>query len=239
MLICKFIVKNIYNIAVLVNAIVISILFVLLTNTIQNASAHQKQLVSIGGKDYLFDAGNANEPIFVDDRSGVELFAYIPNATDPLSTDSNSTKPIQDLEKTLKVEVSAGDKKKVLNFEPIDKDPGHYIASFFPTVQTTYNYRIFGNISGIPVSLIWTCSPGSVNEDSIVSNSTVKISNDVERKAVVGGFSCPEQRSDASFPEPYTSNIEMNDKISTLEKEISQLQPNITNSTNLTKSNTK
>ena len=208
----------------------ISILFVLLASTMQNVNAHQKQLVSIGGKDYLFVVGSANEPVFIDDKSGVELFAYTPiNATDPLNSDSNSTIPIQDLEKTLKVEVSAGDQKKVLDFDPVEKDPGHYTATFFPTVQTTYNYRVFGNVSNIPISLVWTCSPGSVDEATVISNSSVKISDNVILKEVVGGFPCPEPRADSSFPEKYTSNVDMNNTITNLQKEISQLTQNTTN----------
>ena len=35
----------------------------------------------------------------------------------------------------LKVELAAGDKKKVLNFEPAYQNPGHYEASFLS------NYR--------------------------------------------------------------------------------------------------
>jgi hypothetical protein len=222
--------KYFSNFTVLLSsAIGIVLLFILLTSTAHNASAHQKQLISIGDKDYLFVVGNANEPVFIDDKSGVELFAYIPlNKTDLLSTDSNNTKPIEDLDKALKVEVSAGDKKKVLDFEPAEQDPGHYIATFFPTVQTTYNYRVFGNISNTPISLMWSCSPLSVDENTVVSNSTVKLSDNVIRKAVVGGFECPVTRSDKSFPEKYPPFAEMNNKITELQKEISS-QPSQSN----------
>ncbi len=201
-------------------------LFVLLVSLIHNVSAHQKQLVSINGKDYLFVVGSANEPVFVDDKSGVELFAYLPtNKSDPTSTDPNDTKPIQGLEKNLKVEVSAGNKKTVLDFDPQDKDPGHYIATFFPTVQTTYNYRVFGNISGTPISLTWSCSP--ISEDTVVSNSTVKISNGVVQKAVIGGFPCPEPRSDKSFPETYPTLADMNSKITQLSKDTGHSMTNM------------
>ena len=97
---------------VMFSTIGVTLLFVLLVSLIHNVSAHQKQLVSINGKDYLLVVGSANEPAFVDDKSGVELFAYLPtNKSDPTSTDPNSTKPIEGLEKNLKVEVSAGSKK--------------------------------------------------------------------------------------------------------------------------------
>ena len=229
--------KYFSNFTILSSAIGIVLLFMLLTSTVHNASAHQKQLFSIGGKDYLLVVGNANEPVFIDDKSGVELFAYIPlNKTDQLSTDPNNTKPVQDLDKSLKVEVSAGSQKKILDFEPDEDNPSHYVATFFPTVQTTYNYRIFGNISNTPVSLVWSCSPLSVSEDTVVSNSTLKLSDNVIRKAVVGGFGCPEPRDDKSFPEKYPPFAEMNNKITELQKEISSSQHGQNNTGNVTSS---
>ena len=217
------------NFTILSIAIGLVLLFMSLSSTVHNASAHQKQLVSIDGKDYLFVVGNANEPVFIDDKSGVELFAYVPiNTTDPLSTNPNNTKPVENLDQVLKVEVSAGSQKKVLDFEPDEDNPAHYIATFFPTIQTTYHYRIFGNISNTPISLNWSCSPISVSEDAVVSNSTVKISDNVIRKSIVGGFGCPEPRSDKLFPEKYPPFAEMNNKITELQKQtVSQSGKNI------------
>ena len=45
----------------------------------QIAHAHQIQLFNIGGKDYLFVVGSVNEPVFIDDKSGVDFFAYTPD----------------------------------------------------------------------------------------------------------------------------------------------------------------
>ena len=61
------------------------LLFTSLAN-MQFALAHQSQLFTIGDKDYLFEVGSLNEPVFVDDKSGVEFAAYWPNATDPLNS---------------------------------------------------------------------------------------------------------------------------------------------------------
>ena len=82
---------------------------------IQNvAFAHQRQLFTIEDKDYLFVVGSIGEPVFVDDKSGVEFRAYWPDPSDPANSQANGTRPIEGLENMLKVEIAAGDKKKVL-----------------------------------------------------------------------------------------------------------------------------
>jgi hypothetical protein len=78
----------------------------------------------------LFVIGSQNEPVFVDDKSGVDFFAYTPDHKDPLNSFANGSKPIEGLEKMLKVEISAGAKKKVLALEPAFREPGHYEAAF-------------------------------------------------------------------------------------------------------------
>ena len=187
------------------------------TGILQNmAFAHQRQLFIIGDKDYLFVVGSIGEPLYVDQKSGVELFAYWPDPSDPVNSQANGTKPIEGLESMLKVDVSAGDKNRTLDFEPAFRDPGHYEASFFPTVETTYNYTVFGNINGTAFNATWTCSPGG-GESVVSDNSTVEISPNVTRKSIMGGFGCPQPVSDAGFPEPMMSNQEIVKKLSELE----------------------
>jgi hypothetical protein len=186
--------------------------------------AHQKQLYTIGNDKFLFAAGFLNEPVYVDDKSGVDLYAYTPDPKDPMSTDSNSTKPIEELQDSLKAEISAGPKIKVLDLEPDEEQPGHYTASFIPDVETTYKFRIFGNLSGSPISIDFSCSPGAVSEDTIISNSTEKISDTVTRNGVVGGYECPAPRSDGAFPEPILSNVDIGKKISEIENRISAME---------------
>jgi ABC-type sugar transport system substrate-binding protein len=54
-----------------------AILLLFSTGILQNvAFAHQRQLFTIGDKDYLFVVGSIGEPLYVDQKSGVELFAY-------------------------------------------------------------------------------------------------------------------------------------------------------------------
>jgi hypothetical protein len=195
------------------------LLFTSVANT-QFALAHQRQLFTIGDKDYLFVVGSMNEPVFVDDKSGVELFAYWPNASDPVNSQANGTRPIEGLEKMLKVEISAGDKNKTLDFEPAFRDPGHYEAPFFPTVETTYNYRLFGDINGTAFNATWTCSPAGGEKTPISDNSTVQLSG-VTRKSIIGSFGCPLPRTDAGFPEPYMSNVEIQEMLSRSENSTS------------------
>jgi hypothetical protein len=188
------------------------------TDILQNvAFAHQRQLFTIGDKDYLFVVGSIGEPLYVDQKSGVELFAYWPDPSDPVNSQANGTKPIEGLEKMLKVDVSAGAKNKTLDFEPAFRDPGHYEASFFPTVETTYNYTVFGNINDTDFRATWTCSPGGGEAIPISDNSTVEISPNVTRKSIMGGFGCPLPVSDAGFPEPMMSNQEIVKKLAELE----------------------
>ena len=181
------------------------------------AFAHQRQLFTIGDKDYLFVVGSAGEPVFIDDKSGVEMFVYKPDPADPMNSSANGTMPIEGLEKNLKVEVTAGNKSKIFDLEPAFRDPGHYEAPFFPTIETTYSYRIFGDINGTSFDTTWTCTPGGGEAKPISDNSTLKISDDVTRKGIMGGFGCPESREDASFPEIYISNNEIVKRLDKLE----------------------
>ena len=188
------------------------------TGILQNmVFAHQRQLFTIGDKDYLFVVGSIGEPLYVDQKSGVELFAYWTDPSDPVNSQANATKPIEGLEKMLKVDISAGDKNRTLDFEPAFRDPGHYEASFFPTVETTYNYTVFGSINGTTFNSTWTCSPGGGESEPISDNSTVEISPNVTRKSIMGGFGCPLPISDAGFPEPMMSNQEIVKKLAELE----------------------
>lgn len=202
----------------LLGAFAITATILVSSTGIQNvAFAHQRQLFTIGDKDYLFVVGSLNEPIFVDDKSGVDFAAYWPNATDPLNSDANGTRPIEGLEKMLKVEISAGNKNKTLDFEPAYGEPGNYEAPFFPTVETTYNYTLFGDINGTAFRATWTCNPAGGESEPMSDNSTVQISEGVTRKGLTGGFGCPQSKTDAGFPEPFMSNNEIANKLEQLE----------------------
>lgn len=174
---------------------------------VQFVSAHESRLYSIGNQDYWITVGSINEPVFVDDESGAEAFIRIADPTNPLDSNANGTKTVDGLEKTLKFEISAGDKKKVFEIEPAFNESGHYEAVFYPTIETTYNYRLFGTINNVTVSLDYQCqtAEGEGKQD----NSTKQISDGVIQKAQRGGFGCITSRADVSFPESYISNNEL------------------------------
>jgi hypothetical protein len=189
-------------------------------SVIPQAFAHERQLYTIAGQDYLFVVGSLNEPIFVDDKTGVYLRVLTPDPNDPMNSNANGTAPVEGLEETLQVELGAGNVTKVLQFEPVFGEPGTYDAPFYPTVATTITYRIFGTINNTPVDLTFTCSPAGEAGD-VADNSTVQISEGVVRKGIEGGYGCPAPLTDVGFPEPFVSNNEI---VTTLEQLQSQIQ---------------
>lgn len=175
------------------------------------ASAHERDTFKIGGNLYVLTVGSLNEPFVVDSISGVDL--RVKRLPGPAGGDAGKAAgqgtPVSGLEQTLKVELAAGSKKETLAFEPSDEAPGAYAATFIPTVQTTYSYRIFGTIENSAVDVTFTCAAGEVSETA-EDNSQVKVSETVTRTHKVGAFGCPASRKGMGFPEPSLSSYELN-----------------------------
>src|SRR5688500_7582468 len=131
----------------------------------QNIFGHESRLYTIGNQDYWITVGSMNEPVYVDDKSGAETFIRMADPENPLDRNANGTKMIDGLEKTLKFEISAGDKKKILEIEPAFKDPGHYEAVFYHKIETTYNYRLFGTINNVCISIYFKYNIAEVAGD--------------------------------------------------------------------------
>lgn len=163
--------------------------------------AHERQLFSIGGTDYLFVVGSLNEPIVVDDKTGVDLRILIADPTDPTNTKAPGAKPATGLESALKVELIAGERKKVFDLAPAYNDPGAYRAVFFPTIETTYTYRVFGTLHGTEVNLPFTCNPAG-HVAAPEEKTEVVLENGVVRKFKAGQFGCPLAKGEMGFPEP-------------------------------------
>ena len=175
------------------------------------ASAHEHDTFKIADKYYLLTVGSLSEPFIVDNISGVDLrVSQVPGpGSSGASKATGKGSPVTGLEQTLRVELAAGDKKETLSFDPSAKDPGAYAASFIPTVQTTYSYRIFGTISGSAVDLTFTCVAGEVSETA-EDNRQLNVSDTITRLNKVGAFGCPVPRKSMGFPEPALSSYELN-----------------------------
>jgi len=197
------------NIHLMLVGVIITI-SMLAAPVLQMSYAHQSALFNINGKDYLFEIGSANEPIFVDDKTNVVLEAVWPNATSPTDFEANGTEPITGLENILRVEILAGDKNMISNLEPAYGEIGSYESdTFYPTVPTTFDYRLFGTINGTNFDVTFSCTPEGEQRTS--DNSTVDISENVVRKALMGGYGCPQDRT--GFPEPYISQYELSQEL--------------------------
>lgn len=169
----------------------------------QTALAHERQVFRIENKDYLFIVGSLNEPAYVDDKSGVDLRVLAADPSDPGNSSSVNAKPIEGLDKTLKVEVSAGDKKKIFPLAAAYKNPGTYTAAFYPTVHTTFSYRFFGTINDTPVDMTFTCAaPATATPED---KTVVSVSQGVNRILKAGAFGCPLEKTDAGFPDSSAS----------------------------------
>ncbi len=169
------------------------------------ASAHEVQVFEIGGEEYQFVVGSLNEPVVVDDKTGVHLSVTMPEHAGMAANDHHGAAgAVEGLEDTLQVEISAGDAKKVLNLAPIHGEAGAYRAPFYPTVATTYSYRFFGTINETPVDLTFSCNPaghGTAEEDT----TEVEVSDGVTRISKTGSFGCPSPKEAMGFPEASAS----------------------------------
>ena len=128
--------------------------------------------------------------------------------------------PVEGLDETLQVEIVVGNNTKVLQLEPAFGEPGAYEAPFYPTVATTYTYRLFGTINNTPVDLAFTCTPTGEAGEAAPDNSTEQVSEGVVRKGIEGGYGCPAPLTDAGFPEPLMSNYEITTMLEQLRSEV-------------------
>jgi len=175
----------------------------------QSASAHETHIYKIGNKFYKFVVGSLNEPITVDDNTGVDLRVNLsggPHVEEAGHDESMEHEhalenaPVEGLDQSLKVELIAGDKKKTLDLRPKFATPGNYTAKFYPTLQTTYTYRFFGTLNNVPVDLSFACNPAG-HPQTEDDESEVKISDKITRTFKRGAFGCPNAKADLGFPE--------------------------------------
>jgi hypothetical protein len=158
-------------------------------------AAHERGVFEIGGSYYQFVIGSQNEPIVVDDKSGLDF-----RAQKLASSTSESGTPVTGLEKTLKVEISAQGKKRTQDITTVYGQLGAYNSLFYPTIATAYTYRIFGTIEGSPVDLSFTCHAGAHVMGGTPDRTPKDMGGGVTRVMQAGMFSCPMEKAELGFP---------------------------------------
>lgn len=195
-----------------------------------NSSAHERQVIRIGTTDYLWVVGSLNEPVAVDDKTGVDLRISITDPANPSDSASSQIKPVEGLDKTLKVEISAGDKKKTFDLVPAFRDPGAYRAPFYPTVQTTFSYRFFGTINSSPVDVTFSCNPAG-HPQTTEDRTSLSLGQEVMRTFKAGSFGCPAAKGELGFPEPAHTLQDLKTAHTALDARLSDLAPTSRNFT--------
>ena len=192
-----------------------------LAASVQIASAHERRVYRVGANDYTFVVGFVNEPVNIDDKSGVDLAVSLGSGAPTMGPDGDmdgpprATTPVTGLEKTLKVEIGAGNEKKVLGLAPVRGAPGHYSAVFYPSIETTYTFRVFGTIGTTPVAVSFPCN---ASDQAPTTDSTMKkISEGLMQKSASGAFGCPVSRIERTFPTPPVTLSELDQKVRALE----------------------
>jgi len=160
---------------------------------------------------YQIVIGSLNEPLVVDDKTGIDLTVSkcaTTSCSPTMGPDGDMDGPggsaVTGLDQTLKVELIAGNQKKTMALTPQYGKDGAYTAPFYPTVATSLAYHFTGNINGTPVDLTYTCIPeGSPTASDNTTPTT--LSDSVTQMSVGGGFGCPIAKEDLGFPVPSAS----------------------------------
>jgi biopolymer transport protein ExbB len=105
---------------------------------------------------------------------------------------------VEHLDTTLKVEVNAGPHARVFPLKPAYQAPGRSEAVSYRTIARTSSVRLFGPLTDVPVDL--SVAYHSLRHLSLEDKSPMKLSAQVTRKALIGGFGCPSARTAAEFP---------------------------------------
>jgi hypothetical protein len=166
--------------------------------------AHETRMFEINGVEYEMVVGSLNEPVIVDDKTGVTV---------EIVRDGAFLVGAQD---SLQVEMISGDKKKVVNLSPVYGYEGQYKSNFIATVPTTLTYRVFGTLEDVPVDISFTCNPAG-HPQSEEDTSRTEISDKVFQTLKRGTFGCPQPKEEFGFPEPAPSSFEMDKSVNEIQ----------------------
>lgn len=187
----------------------ISLSFLLTVVTINFVFAHERQVINVGGVDYLFIIGSLNEPVVVGDKTGLDLKIALADKKDYSTTTSKAVIPILDLEKTLKVQnITESGYLKDFDIAAAWGKPGNYTTLFYPTSSNIFSYRIYGKIKDTEIDLKFTCnSKGHVMQEMKHDANNKMQNGNFEIKYMSGSFGCPKEKEDFLFPSNYDFNF--------------------------------
>ena len=115
--------------------------------TSTTGSAHERRTVGA----YNFVVGWLNEPALINE----------PNAVDLRVSRAADASAVTGLEQTLKVEVTAAEKKTNVDLRPRFNTPGAYDGRMVRTQVGVYSFKFTGTIEGQQVTETFTAGPGT------------------------------------------------------------------------------
>ena len=131
-----------------VNASLLALVVTLLSLDI--AMAHERRTL---GK-YQLVVGFLNEPAYLNQMNGIDLRV----------TNTETNKPVEGLEKTVKAEVIVGGKTLAVNLASRFGQPGAYAGYFMPTKPGAYIFHFVGDIEGLKFDEKFESGPGRFGE---------------------------------------------------------------------------
>ena len=139
-----------------------------------NAFAHQADAVG----DYRIEIDWKNSPPVAGESNSIRVYVSIlDKSLEPADQDFVSTKGVDGLKKTLKIELIVEQEKIILPLQPVSGVPGMYESVITPTFTGYSQLNILGTINDTKVSL--ALHPVKVEDPSSLQFPTVK-SNEVE-----------------------------------------------------------
>ncbi len=124
--------------------------FTLILLVSQIASAHERRTV---GK-YDLMVGWASEPAYDNMLNAISLAV----------TETQTSKPVTGLDKTLQAEVIFGARSMVVGLTESDENPGTYTGAFVPTRVGTYIFHFSGQIAGQTIDEKFESGPNTFDD---------------------------------------------------------------------------
>lgn len=132
---------------------------------VQTASAHEQRVLDLNGTLYYFVVGSLNEPIVVDDKTGLDLQIQKIGARTKYEAlvqageipEKNT--PVVGLEETLKADIFVDSNVKTMEISKVWGQDGKYKSLFYPTSTAKIGYRIYGTIDGVEINETFVCNP--------------------------------------------------------------------------------